>query len=308
VIEPGPYTLVVDSGRPCHRGLGVPVGGAADRAALALGNALVGNAADAPALEFSLSGPAVATDVPLACVVFGAPFEIDHDGRRVAAGTTFMLLPGEILRVGGSTAGMRGYLCIRGGIQAPLILGSRSALEPIRAGQELPCAPGRIHGRFIASEALDSLRVPDRHRAEAKAVELHTVDGLQADWFAAHEFYSQEFAVLPASNRMGLRLRGTPLTRPERELVSEPVCPGAVQVTSDGQCIILGVDGQTIGGYPKIAQVITADLDRLGQLRPGDRIRFVRLSLEDAVARCRARHTILQSWVRRLRLALDGLQ
>src|SRR5262249_55502295 len=162
----------------------------------------------------------------------------------------------------------------------------------------------QIHGRFIAPDALNSLRLPESHTGgKGRAVELHAVDGLQADWFAPDEFYSSEFTVLPASNRMGLRLRGNPLTRPERELVSEPVCRGAVQVTSAGQCITLGVEGQTMGGYPKIAQVITADLDWLGQLRPGDHIRFARLSLEDGVAQCRARQAILQSWVRRLRLS-----
>ncbi len=104
---------------------------------------------------------------------------------------------------------------------------------------------------------------------------------------------------------MGLRLQGEPLTLPQQELVSEPVAPGAVQVTRDGQCIVLGVDGQTIGGYPKIAHVIDADLDWLGQLRPGQRVRFVHVTMADAVTRWREQRERLRRWLLRLQ-AMSG--
>ena len=126
-------------------------------------------------------------------------------------------------------------------------------------------------------------------------------------WFDAEEFYPRAFTVTPASNRMGLRLQSDPLTLPARELVSEPVCPGAVQVTRDGQCIVLGVDGQTIGGYPKIAQVIQADLHHLGQLRPGNRLRFVPVALADAEAAYREHLAFVREWVMRLRCSLDAV-
>ena len=99
---------------------------------------------------------------------------------------------------------------------------------------------------------------------------------------------------------MGLRLDGPLLPLPNRELISEPVCPGAVQVTRDGRCIVLGVDGQTIGGYPKIAQVISADLDKLGQLRPGEAIAFHPVTLEDAEAIYHRKQVELQRWLTRL--------
>jgi antagonist of KipI len=137
---------------------------------------------------------------------------------------------------------------------------------------------------------------------------LRVVDGLQASWFRWEGFAEQDLTVSPASNRMGLRLQGEPLTVPERELVSEPVCPGSVQVTRDGQCIVLGVDGQTIGGYPKIAQVISADLDHLGQLRPGDSVRFVRVSMEEATEVFRRRQTELDHWITRLRTSLMAFE
>ena len=99
---------------------------------------------------------------------------------------------------------------------------------------------------------------------------------------------------------MGLRLEGKPNDYPERELLSEPVCPGTVQVTRKGQCIILGMDAQTIGGYPKIAQVISADLDKLGQLRSGDRIDFQQVSLQEAGTRYRQKQAEMMEWLDRL--------
>src|SRR5262249_42304044 len=154
------------------------------------------------------------------------------------------------LTIGGTVRGMRGYLCLRGGVQAPEILQSHSSLEPLRSGMRLACMPGAISSRFLVSAASltrqrgipESLAgasgsddgILQRFAFSASAVNvLRVIDGLQADWFRAGEFLRQEMTISPASNRMGLRLQGRPLTMPERELVSEPVCPGAVQVTRD---------------------------------------------------------------------------
>jgi len=283
----------VDHGRPRWRSLGVSVGGAADRFALAIGNALIGNPPDAAALEISLNGPTLSADSDIACVLYGAPFEMTIDGSAQDAGKTFTLPRGEELRIGGTPSGMRAYLCVRGGLQTPIVLGSRSSLEPLRAGAELPCQSGVTHVRHFSHEFA--------WNAEPRL--LRVVDGGQADWFRDDEFYGQSFTVTPASDRMGLRLRGAALTPPQRELVSEPVCPGSVQVTRDGQCIVLGVDGQTIGGYPKIAQVISADLDKLAQLRPGESVRFERVSLAVAEALYRGKQAELREWLTRLRTA-----
>lgn len=292
VVHPGLCTLVVDGGRPHHRGLGVPVGGAADRAALALGNALVGNPPDAAALEVALAGPTLVADAELACVLFGAPFDIVTDRRPVTAGKTFTLQPGEVLHVGGTAVGARAYFCVRGGLRTRAVLDSRSSLEPLKAGAEIPCLSGSIPSRFI--DLTDWLRPPPT---------LRVLDGVQASWFPPDNFYSREFAVAPASDRMGIRLTGAPSPVPARELVSEPVCPGTVQVTRDGQRIVLGVDAQTIGGYPKIAQVVSADLDALGRLRPGDRVTFRRVTLPEAEALYREKREWIREWLKRLRAA-----
>ncbi len=338
ILEPGLCTLVVDAGRAHHRSLGVPVGGAADRFSFALGNGLVGNPPDAPALEIALAGPTLRADCDLGCVLFGAPFDLTITdaaqktspipaaraderpnkakggkqrklanrkqsipepmvppmSRRVPAGRTFTLRAGEILRIAGTPARMRAYLCIRGGIDAPPILGSRSGLEPLRAGDRLTCKPGKLRTRWI-EPALEN----------SDPVLLRVLDGAQADWFGDQDWSRRIFTVTPASNRMGLRLQGEPLTLPTRELVSEPVCPGTVQVTRDGQCIILGVDGQTIGGYPKLAHVIQADLDQLGQLRPSDRLQLVPVTLGGAEEAERRRRDVLQEWLTRLKVSND---
>jgi antagonist of KipI len=169
----------------------------------------------------------------------------------------------------------------------------------LSAGAELACLPSRIQARFI-----------QRPAEKPGPKNLRVLEGPQASWFPADDFFASAedskatlFRVSPANNRMGVRLLGKPLKVPGRELVSEPVCPGSVQVTHDGQCIILGMDGQTIGGYPKIAQVISADLDILGQLRTGETVAFRRVSLEEAEAADRKKRTELHEWLVRLRTA-----
>lgn len=294
VLDAGWASRVVDAGRPALRRFGLPVGGAADRAALAIGNALVGNDATAAALEMAVRGPRLRADGDVACVVYGAPFALSGPSPDVAAGTTFTLRSGEELHVGGTPHGMRAYLCIRGGFQGPLHLGSRAALRCIRTGDTLPYVNGRIRRRFA----------PALSPAFPPAWRLRAVPGLQSSWFQDAAFYGQDFTVRPESDRMGVRLHGAPLEVPACELISEPVAPGAVQVTRDGQCVVLGVDGQTIGGYPKIAHVIQADLDCLGQVRPGERVQFVPVSLADAIGLFRERQSWLRGWVLRLQASL----
>ena len=298
VLEAGLQSLLVDLGRPGSRSLGVPLGGAADRWSLMLGNALVGNAPDAPALEVSLAGPTLRAEAQVGAVVFGAPFELSCDRQPLVSGKTFTLQLGDTLRIRGTPRGVRAYLCVAGGFIAPRVLDSRSALAPIQTGQDLVCTPSALPTRFIDPSALVTL-------PSALPQALRFLPGAQADWFDPDHFTSQTFAVTPASNRMGLRLEGKPLPRPNREMISEPVCPGTVQVTNDGQCIVLGVDGQTIGGYPKVAQVIRADLDYLAQLRSGDRVRFVPVTLEEAEDAYRQRVAELRQWLTRIAVATD---
>jgi antagonist of KipI len=294
VLAPGTYSLIVDGGRPRTRGLGVTVGGPADRTSLTLGNALVGNPPFTAALEITLSGPALVADADTGMCVFGAPFRLDRDGESVVPGHTFTLEAGQTLQIGGTPNGCRAYVCVAGGFRAPRVLGSATAFEPIRVGDVLSCDSSRLAGRDLG-EAFGG--VP-----RAGNFVLRVLPGPQGDWFD-DSFFAQTYHITPASNRMGVRLDGRPLTLPNRELISEPVAPGAVQITNDGRPIILGVDGQTIGGYPKVAHVIAADLDAVGQLRPGDAVRFQKTTesaAEDAAVRQREE---LRRWLRRISLA-----
>jgi antagonist of KipI len=296
VLAPGTHSLLVDAGRPRTRGFGVPIGGPADRTSLALGNALVGNPPLTPALEITLSGPTLVADADTGMCVFGAPFRLDCAGEPKPAGHTFTLNAGQTLQIGGTPSGCRAYVCVPGGFRAPRVLDSATAFEPTRTGDVLSCGASRLVGRELG------LGQPLGLVPQAGTLWLRALSGPQVDWFD-DVFFAQTYHVTPASNRMGVRLDGLPLTLPNRELISEPVAPGAVQITNDGRPIILGVDGQTIGGYPKIAHVIAADMDAVGQLRPGDTVRFQKATesaAEDAAARQREE---LRRWLRRISFA-----
>jgi antagonist of KipI len=283
----------VDAGRPHHRRLGVPVGGAADRAALALGNSLLGNPPFTTALEFALAGPTLEATADHACVVYGAPFGVWINDRAQPLGKTFNLHSGDILTIGTSPTGLRAYLCIRGGFRAARILDSTSSLEPLQNGLELEAEPSVLRPRFFRPPEAAN----DTHL-------LRVLPGTHAELCGKDQFVAQEYTVSADSNRMGLRLSGQPLTQTGEELVSAPVCPGTVQVTHDGQTVVLGVDAQTIGGYPRMAHVVSADLDKLAQLRPQDRLRFAWVDLPTAQNLFQARQTWLREWIARLRFSL----
>jgi len=297
VLEPGFASRVVDLGRPVTRALGVPIGGAADRAAFMLGNALAGNSPNAPALEICLKGPVLRAEVTMGCVLFGAPFTLAGARRPLAANKTFTLRAGEELQIGVCDHGMRAYFCVRGGLVGQAVLGSFSALDVIKAGETIACAESKLGRRFFPPSVQETLS-QDRFS-------LRVLPGLQEKRFEEEGFCDAEFTVTPSLNRMGIRLEGRPMVMKE-EMVSEPVCPGSVQVTHEGQSIVLGIDGQTIGGYPKIAQIIQADLDHLGQIRPGDIIRFRQVDQAEAVASFRKRQGFIQEWSNRALLSLEG--
>jgi biotin-dependent carboxylase-like uncharacterized protein len=297
VIDAGLEARVVDAGRPRSRRLGVPIGGAADRAALALANALVGNPRAAAGIEIAVKGPIVRAEADIACAVVGAPFAMSIGTRTLSANGVFQLRAGQELVISGAPTGMRAYLCAPGGFSAPEVLGSRSGLAPLAVGDRLACAASQAFPRNLSPEC-PFLTFPKEWRLRAST-------GPQADWFQTNGFFGQTYRVGRAGNRMGLRLEGDPLPL-EREMVSEPVCPGCVQITREGQPIILGVDGQTIGGYPKIAVVCDADLDLLGQIRPGDRVRFEAVDLDQALAAGRERERALHEWLTRIRIFVDA--
>ena len=289
ILSPGLFSLPVGPPRPGRRALGIPPGGPADRASFALGNALVGNAPDAPALELTLLGPTLQAEITVGAVVFGAPFALSRNGVPIPANHTFTLNPGDELRIGGTPAGCRAYLCVPGGFALPPVP------NPVATGDVLFCAERALPGRSIPP--FDDFASP---------AELRVLPGPQRDWFPDDAFFTRLWTVSEASNRMGVRLVGEPIPKRAGELASEPVAAGAVQITNDGRPVVLGVDGQTIGGYPKVAHVIRADLDRVGQLRPGGTVRFVLTTPEAAEALNQVRWAELRRWFLRLSVASGG--
>jgi antagonist of KipI len=279
VLEPGFLTTVQDLGRPGHARLGVSAAGAADPVALRVGNRLVGNTPGAPALEMTLLGPTLRFERETWVALTGATGETLWTARRVAAG--------ESIACGPCRGGARTYLCLRGGIEVPRVFGSASThlatgLGGV-SGRALRPGDCLAHGGDLRDEPLGRAVDPRAIPGYADEGALRVVDGPQRAWFAeeaAARLESALWDVTEACDRMGIRLSGGMIARADfREPITEGVALGAIQVTSSGQPIVLFVDHQTTGGYPKIANVIAADLPRLSRLRPRDRLRFARVDL-----------------------------
>jgi antagonist of KipI len=314
VVEPGLFTTVQDLGREGFGTLGVSASGAADAISLRLGNRLVGNAEGAAALEMTLLGGAFEFPDGAIVALTGSDFGAALDGAPVEMWTAFDVRAGQTLRLGPTRSGARGYLCVQGGIEVKLFLGSASTHilsglgghegRALRRGDLLKIggvggdgtektgkragSPGSVRKRALSAKVLHTL-------APRKA--LRVTPGPQSDWFpeaSQRLFYAGRYHVAEESNRMGIRLKGGAIPESSGgKMVSEGVSLGAVQVPDGGQPIILFVEQQTTGGYPKIANVISADLHSLGQLRPRDEIRFERVDWETARALLREQEELL---------------
>jgi allophanate hydrolase subunit 2 len=278
VINPGVFATVQDLGRTGYREWGVPVGGAFDRGSAALANALLGNPPGCAVLELTLFGGVYEARIPLALALAGAPMtaEIEHEGSPslpIAVPQSFSIAPRERLVIGGTSVGARTYLAVKEGWRTPLLLGSRSREERLTPGVVLDAQPASAPARHPAEHFWEP-------PSSAPLRILEGPDASQASGFAA--WSGAPFRVGRQVDRMGIRLEGPALSvtaSPER--ISMPVAPGAIQVAG-GQAILLGVACGTMGGYPHVAHVITPDLDRVGQLRPGDTFRFQRVTLDEA--------------------------
>ena len=290
VESAGLQTTVQDLGRPGFGPEGVSASGAADPVALRLGNLLVENQPGVAGLELTLVGGSFVFPDGAVIAITGADLGATVNGRPLEMWASHTLEPGTKLMFGATRNFARGYLAIAGGIQVDPFLGSASTHvlsglggfegRALRKGDRLRIgkASKKVRRRRITLAALYAFK--------PRKV-LRVTEGPQADWFseaAKRIFYRDVFRVSEESDRVGLRLEGPVLDgSTAREIITEGVSLGAVQVTTSGQPIILFVEQQTTGGYPKIANIIAADLHRIGQLRPRAEIRFQRTSL--AVAR-----------------------
>ena len=291
VQEPGLFTTVQDLGREGFGPLGVSASGAADAISLRLGNRLVGNAEGAAGLEMTLLGGTFLFPEGAVIALAGSDFGATLDGKPVELWTAFESRPGQRLRLGPTRSGARCYLCVRGGIAVKLFLGSASThiLSGLGGYDGRALRKGDVLNIGAASVSTRERRLSARALKDLQPRKiLRVTPGPQSDWFPESSqrlFFASTYRVAEESNRMGLRLEGVPIPAPAGgRMISEGVALGAVQVPEGGLPIILFVEQQTTGGYPKIANVISGDFHSLGQLRPRDEIRFEQVDWETARA------------------------
>jgi antagonist of KipI len=296
VLEPGLLTTVQDRGRPDAEPLGIPAGGALDFYAHTWANILAGNQADAAVLEATLAGPALAVSEDCWIATTGAA-EVSVEGRPCPSWAGFWVRAEAVIRLG-KTERTRSYFGIHGGIDVQLVLGSRST--------DLASGFGGYEGRALRPD--DVLAVGEclpltyprsamlQHPfppAGSDPVVVRVVLGPHDDAFsreAMSTMLGSSYIVSPRSNRMGLRLEGPVVpTSARASRISEAMPMGGIQIPPDGQPIVLLNDRGTLGGYPVLATVITSDIWRLGQARPGDIIRFQAVSVDAAQAIVRQR-------------------
>jgi biotin-dependent carboxylase-like uncharacterized protein len=289
VISPGFLTTVQDLGRFGWAHFGVSASGAADALALRAGNLLTGNAENAAALEMTLVGGAFEFDTDTVVALTGSDF-----GAGLPMWRATEIKAGQTVRCGATQSGARCYLAVRGGIAAAKVMGSASVHlmtgvggRALRKGDVLA----------IGSEAVRRPRRPGASPLLGAPNEaLRVTAGPQAARFH-DELYAAAWVVSEESNRMGIRLRGPAIPSPSGHMITEGVPLGAIQVPPDGQPIVLFVEHQTTGGYPKPANVISADFWRLGQLRPRDEVRFEQVTMEGAIELLRDQEQWLYSLV-----------
>jgi len=289
VLKPGFFTTVQDLGRYGYLKYGVPISGAMDSFSMVAANLLVGNSRNAACLEITLIGPELQALADTQIAITGGRIYVEINGEEAPMWQTLTVHKGDVVSLGKVESGCRCYLSIRGGINTPMILGSRSTYVRGRFGG--------IEGRQLkAGDIIEGFSIPlldAGFRMPESLVphftnnfKVHVVLGPQADMFTEsgiETFLSNPYKVTIESDRMGYRLEGPTIEHKGRaDIVSDALLPGAIQIPRNGKPIVIMRDAQTTGGYPKIASAITPDLDKLGQAKPNDTIKFMEITLEEA--------------------------
>ena len=289
VKTPGPLTTVQDEGRFFYQSSGIRPSGVMDGAAYEAANALVGNAKGEAVLEMTFLGATLEFQSAAWFALTGADMQAKLDGVPVERYRAVRAEAGQTLAVGMAAVGCRGYLAVRGGFDVPLVMGSRST--------DVSAKLGGFEGRALkAGDVLPTLAADDWMPTDLcyeppvyeSEITVRVVPGPQEEYFTAagvDTFFSAVYEISPNSDRMGLRLDGPEIESISgTDIVSDGIVFGSIQVTSGGKPIILMADHQTAGGYAKIGTVLSLDLPKLAQARPGDTVRFTRISAEDAQA------------------------
>ncbi|MDP9203043.1 MAG: biotin-dependent carboxyltransferase family protein [Gemmatimonadota bacterium] len=306
------YLTVQDCGRSHSRASGVPQGGAMDSFALRAANALAGNHVDAAGLEWALGGGSITFEQDAVFSLGGAKARAILSGKAATPWTTIYAKSGDELTIEQISGGRFLYLAVRGGMDVPMILGSRSTYLPGRFGGYA----GRTlkHGDSLMVGAQSIQSPPEGFHCAADLLPryetgiVHITRGTHADLFddtAWGTLIESEYRVSAASDRTGYKLEGAALANPPGTLPSEASCPGSIQIPGDGLPIALMADAPTVGGYPKVAVIAEADLPIIAQRSPGETIRFELITIEQSQRALKRRasdlHTISQLAIRSTR-------
>ena len=299
----GPHVTVQDGGRSGHMRYGVPHSGPMDRASHAIANAVLGNPPGAPAIEISIGGLNLrCTGSPVTIALAGGGF-IARAGETFGTWTVLTLHPGEELVIRPGHWGSWTYLAFAGSLDVPSWLGSAATHSSSGFGGGKIASGSTITIRDAIATHAPARPIPCPVWARTRHV-AHVVLGPQDQYFtpqAQHDLCAAPFYLSNAYDRMGLRLNGPALHLTDAlSIPSEPILRGSVQVTGEGVATLLMADHQTTGGYPKIATVISADLDGLAQLRPREALRFVPVTPDRAVEMARLRHATVTSFLDRI--------
>lgn len=286
ILSAGPLSTVQDAGRFGYLKSGVGTSGVMDREAYETANRLLQNTNHEAVIEATLLGPTLFFDSGCVCCITGADMTPLLDGQPAPMYRPFLINAGQTLSLSGAVNGCRSYLAFAGGIDVPFALGSRST--------DLKCRLGGYQGRALqkddilsigpsAADVSDLLQNKASQPFFSSSVTVRVIEGPQAEYFTdrgKQAFYGRPYVVSPESDRMGYRLEGPAVeSRQGVDIVSDGIAFGAVQIPPSGKPIILLSDRQTTGGYAKIATVISGDIPKLAQLKPGDQILFEKTDL-----------------------------
>lgn len=287
ILVPGPLSTIQDQGRFGAMGKGFSPGGAMDLDAMTLANLLVGNAPGVGVIEITMLGITARFDCDSVIALTGADMDARLNDRPIESYCSIAVHPGDILSMGAAKSGMRAYLAVAGGFDLPLVMGSVST--------NLKCGLGGFQGRKLQkgdelplNQSVTAFQTrwlspPDYPDSISLRVLLGPQDDAFTKW-GIDTFLGSEYILTDKSDRMGLRLSGEKIeSKNGVDILSDGIAAGSVQIPASGEPIIMMADRQTTGGYAKIATVISADLSRAAQARPGTRIRFAQVSESEAV-------------------------
>lgn len=290
VIQPGVLSLLQDSGRYGYSNTGLTTGGPADGWSFRWANYLLQNHPSATVIEVSVGGLQLQAEADSYFCLCGATMPLTVNGHVKPLWTVHKVQAGDRIELGMATSGLRAYLAVAGGFSIAPQFGSTATVlresigglngGKLQAGDKLPLS------ETYPGKATAGLGVPEEYQPRFTAIAtLRLIEGYQAGIFPEEQrrrFYQQPYKVTPQADRMGYKLSGTAIQCPQRSMLSEGICYGAVQIPPDGQPIVLLNDRQTLGGYPKIGTVLSLDCWQLAQVTAGASVYFMPMSAAEA--------------------------